>query len=64
MAKVKVIFHKNDGAITSETNGVTGSKCLQVDAFMQQLGDVKTKLNSEFYNDAQNNDVLINSVEN
>jgi hypothetical protein len=63
MATIKITFHKTDGAITSETNGVKGSKCLQVDGFLTQLGEVKTKLSSEYYEDGQDSDVLINNVQ-
>jgi len=61
MAKIKIIFHKEDGAITSETNGVKGSKCTQVDGFLNGLGAVKMTKTGEFYEDAQDNDVMINT---
>jgi hypothetical protein len=61
MAKIKITFHKQDGAITSETDGIKGSKCTQVDSFLGGLGVVKMAKSGEFYEDAQDNDVMINT---
>lgn len=61
MAKIKITFHKEDGAITSETNGIKGSKCTQVDSFLGGLGPIHLSKSGEYYEDAQDNDVMINT---
>lgn len=61
MAKIKITFHKEDGAISSETSGIKSSKCTQVDSFLNGVGAVRMTKTGEFYEDAQDNDVMINT---
>ena len=60
MANIKIII-KTDGKVTSETSGLKGSKCLSVDKFLPALGSVVIQKTSEFFEDAQDNDVMINT---
>lgn len=48
------------GPITSKTTGVTGSKCLDADSFMKELGEVETKLTEDFFKKPKPNEVLLN----
>jgi hypothetical protein len=61
MAKIKITFKKENGVIVSETNGMKGASCVNVDSFLGQLGAVKTQLSSEYYENGQPKDVLINT---
>lgn len=61
MAKIRITFGKENGTVTSEINGMKGSKCTSVDSFLSELGAVKQKLSSEYYDDAQSNEVQINT---
>ena len=48
-----------DGTITSKTSGITGSKCTDVDKFLKDLGDVRTKFTAEYYNKEKPDEVLL-----
>jgi len=50
------------GPITSKTSGVIGAKCLDVDAFMKELGDVETKLTEDYYKKPKPNEVMLNGL--
>jgi len=50
------------GPITSKTTGVMGGKCLDVDSFMKELGEVETKLTEDYYNKPKPNEVQINGL--
>ncbi len=63
MAKIKIKISK--GEITSEIEGIKGSSCAGIDKFLNKLGsDVETKQTGEFFEDGQDNDVMINSQTN
>jgi hypothetical protein len=62
MATIKFTIAK-DGKITSETNGIKGSKCLSVDRFLNDMGTVVMQKTAEFHEDAQDNDVMINTTQ-
>ena len=59
MAKIKIKISK--GEIASEINGLKGQSCAGIDKFLTKLGnDVDTERTGEFYEDGQDNDVMIN----
>jgi len=60
MAHIKIIVAK-DGKVTTETNGIKSGKCLGVTKFLGSLGEVAIQKTSEFYEDAQPTDVMINT---
>ena len=41
------------GMVRSETKGIMGNKCMEVDDFLKNLGKVEVKKTSEFYKDRE-----------
>jgi hypothetical protein len=61
MSKAQLIIEiPLDGPVTSSTQGILGSKCLDVDSFMKELGEVETKLTDDFFKKPKPNEVLLN----
>jgi len=60
MAKATVQFIiDNDGNYTTDTNGIKGTKCLNLENLFKSLGEVNATNNSEFYQSEQPSDVQI-----
>lgn len=62
MAKVRIVIDKQAN-VFAEVGGIKGQKCVQVDKFLEALGDVKYQKTASFYEDAQPNDVMITNVQ-
>jgi len=61
-ATIKITISK-EGQVVSETNGIKGDRCLEVDKFIHNMGtEVKIEKSGEFYEDSNDNDVMINNV--
>jgi len=61
-ATIKITVSK-EGKVVSETNGIKGTNCLEVDKFIAELGnDVVVTKTGEFFEDSNDNDVMINNV--
>lgn len=60
MPKAKVHFIiDNDGNYLTDTEGIKGQKCTNLDKLFASLGEVKSSKTSEFYENEQPNDVNI-----
>lgn len=60
MAKATVQFIiDNDGNYHTDTNGIKGKKCENLDSLFKSLGEVKATKTGEFFENEQPNDVHI-----
>lgn len=50
------------GPVTSKTTGFIGSKCLDADSFIKELGETEIKLTDDFFKKAKPNEVLLNGT--